>query len=187
MGDPTATGSANVVAVHSSGLHSFSKYTEPAIRLVAGWGVKGDAHAGTTVKHRSRVARNPAAPNLRQVHLIHAELFDELIELGFAVWPGDLGENITVRGLDLLGLVRGTRLRVGAESVIEVTGLRNPCSQIDRFQSGLLAATLGRDDAGRLVRKAGVMGIVLAGGEVRAGDAIGVELPEGPRRALEPV
>ncbi|MEJ7686098.1 MAG: MOSC domain-containing protein [Variovorax sp.] len=169
-------------------MHSFSKFAEPAIRLVAGLGVQGDAHAGTTVKHRSRVARDPSAPNLRQAHLLHVELFEELMNAGFTVWPGDLGENITTEGLDLLGLARGTRLHLGADAVIEVTGLRNPCSQLDRFQPGLMAATLERDAQGKLVRKAGVMGIVLTGGEVRAGDRIHVEAPaSGEFLPLEPV
>ncbi|MGJ7579143.1 MOSC domain-containing protein [Variovorax sp. RHLX14] len=178
---------AQVVAVHLSGLHSFSKFTEPAIRLLAGIGVEGDAHAGTTVKHRSRVARDPSAPNLRQVHLLHSELFDELMAADFAVWPGDMGENITTRGVDLLALPAGTRLHIGDGPVVELTGLRNPCSQIDKFQKGLLAATLDRDPDGGLVRKAGVMAIVLEAGDVRAGDAIRIELPEGEIRKLEPV
>lgn len=177
----------SVRAVHVSTLHSFSKFTEPAIRLVAGLGVEGDAHSGTTVQHRSRVARNPSAPNLRQVHLIHAELFDELMAAGFAVWPGELGENVTTQGIDLLGLPTGTQLHLGDDAVVELTGLRNPCSQIDRFQSGLMAATLARDADGRLVRKAGVMAIVRQGGAVRAGDAIGIERPTGTAKPLEPV
>ncbi|AMM26889.1 MOSC domain-containing protein [Variovorax sp. PAMC 28711] len=168
-------------------MHSFSKYAEPSIRLIEGLGVEGDAHAGQTVQHRSRVARNPAAPNLRQVHLLHAELFDELVEAGFAVFPGDLGENITTRGIDLLGLPTGTRLTFGATAVVELTGLRNPCSQIDRFQRGLMAATLAQDADGKLVRKAGVMSVVLVGGDVMAGDPIGIELPAGTSRRLEPV
>ena len=176
-----------VSAVHASGLHSFSKFTEPVIRLIAGLGVEGDAHAGATIKHRSRVARDPRAPNLRQVHLIHAELFDELMADGFAVWPGDLGENLTTRGLNLLGLPTGTRLHLGDMAVIELTGLRNPCSQLDRFQAGLMAATLARDAQGGLVRKAGVMAVVHQGGEVRAGDGIRVVLPAGEPQRLAPV
>jgi len=163
-----------VVAVHRSSSHGFSKYAEDSITLVEGLGVAGDAHSGKTVKHRSRVARDPSQPNLRQVHLLHAELFDELMAAGFAVWPGDLGENITTRGIDLLGLSTGTRLQMG-NAIVEVTGLRNPCSQIDRFQQGLMAAVLDRDDKGRLVRKAGVMGVVVAGGEVRKGDPIRIQ------------
>ncbi|MGI4777091.1 MAG: MOSC domain-containing protein [Janthinobacterium lividum] len=178
---------AQVVAVHLGGMHGFSKFAEPAIRLLAGIGVEGDAHAGVTVQHRSRIARDPSAPNLRQVHLLHAELFDELMAADFAVWPGDLGENITTRGIDLLGLTTGTRLHVGDGAVVELTGLRNPCSQIDKFQRGLLAATLGRDAGGGLVRKAGVMAVVLKAGDVRAGDSIRLELPEGELRKLEPV
>lgn len=180
---------ARVAAVHASGLHSFSKFAEPSIHLTAGLGVDGDAHAGTTVKHRSRVARDASAPNLRQVHLLHAELFDELMEAGFAVWAGDLGENITTRGIDLLGLPTGTRLHLGRAggAVVELTGLRNPCSQLDKFQRGLMAATLARDAQGGLVRKAGVMSIVLAGGEVREGDPIRIELPPGEPRPLQPV
>jgi len=176
-----------VSAVHASSLHSFSKFTEPRVRLIAGLGVEGDAHAGTTVKHRSRVARSPGAPNLRQVHLIHAELFDELMAAGFAVWPGDLGENLTTRGIDLLGLPTGTQLHVGATAVLSLTGLRNPCSQLDRFQRGLMAATLARDAQGALVRKAGVMAVVHEGGDVRAGDGIRIVLPAGAPRPLEPV
>lgn len=176
-----------VLAVHASDLHHFSKFAEASIRLIAGLGVEGDAHAGHTVQHRSRVARDPQAPNLRQVHLLHAELFDELVDGGFAVFPGDLGENITTRGLDLLALPTGTRLHLGAAAVVELTGLRNPCSQLDRFQKGLMAATLARNADGSLVRKAGVMSIVVAGGEVCAGDAIRLELPAGEPRRLEPV
>jgi MOSC domain-containing protein YiiM len=178
---------ARVVAVHRSSSHSFSKFPEDSIVLVEGIGIEGDAHAGTTVKHRSRVARDPSQPNLRQVHLIHAELFDELVERGHAVFPGDMGENITTRGVDLLSLPTGTRLRLGIAACVEITGLRNPCSQIDRFQPGLTAAVLGRDAHGALVRKAGIMGVVLAGGEVRPGDRIQVELPPGAPIPLAPV
>ena len=149
--------------------------------------MQGDAHAGATVKHRSRVRRDPTQPNLRQVHLIHAELHDELAARGFDVGPGQMGENVTTQGVDLLSLPAGTRLRLGGEAVVEVTGLRNPCTQLDGIQPGLMEATLERTDDGELVRKAGVMAVVLAGGEVRTGDAIDVELPDGPRRPLEPV
>lgn len=142
---------------------------------------------GETVKHRSRVARDPSAPNLRQVHLIHAELLDELRTAGFAVAAGQMGENVTTRGVDLLGLPTGTRLHLAGTAVVEVTGLRTPCAQLDRIQPGLMAATLDRDENGNLVRKAGVMGIVLAGGEVRPGGPVRVELPPAPYRALEPV
>ena len=179
--------SASVVAVHRSSSHSFSKFAEEAVTLVPGLGVQGDAHAGATVQHRSRVARDASQPNLRQVHLLHAELFDELMEAGFPVWPGELGENLTTRGVDLLGLSTGTRLHLGESAVIEVTGLRNPCSQIDKFQRGLTAAVLDRDAAGNLVRKAGVMAVVLHAGEVRPGDAIRIEPPAGTLRRLEPV
>jgi hypothetical protein len=175
-----------VEAVSRSPRHSFSKRAELWIRLVAGHGVEGDAHSGATVKHRSRVARDPLQPNLRQVHLMHAELFDELRTQGFNVGAGELGENITTRGIDLLSLPRGTRLKIGRDAVVELTGLRNPCVQIDRFQSGLLAAVVGRDEAGRITRKTGVMGIVLAGGDVQVGDAISMELPA-KRQAMDVV
>ncbi|HEY7043747.1 MAG TPA: MOSC domain-containing protein [Nocardioidaceae bacterium] len=176
-----------VVGVQASSAHSFSKAQRPVIRLVVGVGVEGDAHAGRTVQHRSRVRRDPTQPNLRQVHLVHAELQDELEQQGFRVTPGDIGENITTRGLDILGLPRGSRLRLGSEAVVEITGLRNPCRQLDDFQPGLMQASLARNAAGGLVRKAGVMGIVVAGGDVRAGDVIGVELPVPPHQALQPV
>lgn len=175
------------MAVARSGGHTMSKPVLEVITLVAGLGVEGDAHAGATVKHRSRVARDPSQPNLRQVHLIHEELHDELRVAGFGVAPGVMGENVTTRGVDLLGLPRGTLLHLGAGAVVEVTGLRNPCAQLDGLEAGLMAASLERDADGELVRKAGVMGIVLAGGEVRAGDAIRVELPAEPHERLEPV
>lgn len=178
---------AVVTAVGFSPTHSFSKPVFDAIRLLAGLGVEGDAHLGVTVKHRSRVRVDPTQPNLRQVHLIQGELHDELAAAGFTVVPGDLGENVTTRGIDLLGLPTGAKLRLGAEAVVEITGLRNPCSQIDGFRQGLLKLVMGRDEAGNLVRKAGVMGIVLAGGTVRPGDPIGIELPPEPHRPLERV
>src|SRR4051794_8251426 len=167
--------------------HHFSKTPSLVIRLVAGHGVAGDAHMGETVKHRSRIRKDPSQPNLRQVHLIHAELFDELRAKGFAVQPGDLGENVTTIGIDVLALPAGARLHLGATAVVEVTGLRNPCVQIDRFQKGLMAATLDRDVDGNLIRKAGIMSIVLADGDVRPGDAVRVELPPTPYQALQPV
>jgi len=176
-----------VIAVSRSAGHDFSKPNEGSIHLLKGLGVEGDAHLGVTVQHRSRVAKDPTVPNLRQVHLIHAELIDELEAAGFRVWPGAMGENVTTRGVDLLGLPTGTKLRLGAKAVIEVTGLRNPCRQLNDFQPGLMNATLDRDADGNLVRKAGIMAVVLAGGEVKPGDAIAVELPPGPPRKLEPV
>lgn len=176
-----------VTAVSCSATHTLSKDNQPAIRLLAGLGVEGDAHAGTTVKHRSRVARDPRQPNLRQVHLIHAELHEELRVSGFNVAAGQMGENITTQGIDLLGLPAGARLWLGAEALVEVTGLRNPCAQLDRLQPGLLAAVLDRDERGNLIRKAGVMGIVLTSGEVRPGDPIRVELPPAPHHSLAPI
>jgi MOSC domain-containing protein YiiM len=176
-----------VTAVSRSATHTLTKPTDDSIRLLSGLGVEGDAHQGTTVKHRSRVARDPSQPNLRQVHLIHAELHDELEAAGFALVAGQMGENVTTRGVDLLGLPAGTRLRLGDTAVVEVTGLRNPCAQLNQIAPGLMAATLGRDERGNLIRKAGVMSIVLTGGEVRPGDPICVELPPEPHRALGPV
>lgn len=176
-----------VASVSVSSGHTFSKPPCSEIRLIAGLGVEGDAHLGTLVKHRSRVAKDPSQPNLRQAHIIHAELFDELADRGFTVRPGDLGENITSRGVDLLGLPRGALLHVGAEAVIEITGLRNPCKQINAFQAGLMQAVIERAADGGLVRKSGVMGVVRVGGLVRPDDVIRVELPAGPHIPLEPV
>ncbi|NMP22698.1 MOSC domain-containing protein [Sulfobacillus harzensis] len=176
-----------VQSVSRSATHSFTKETLPAITLLAGLGVEGDAHMGTTVKHRSRVAKDPNQPNLRQVHLIHAELFDELQEAGFHVQPGQMGENITIRGIDLLGLPTGTRLQIGERAVIQLTGLRNPCAQINEFQAGLLSAVLDRDEHDNVIRKAGVMAIVLTGGRVCVGDSVHIKLPEEPHRRLQPV
>jgi MOSC domain-containing protein YiiM len=178
---------ATVTAVSASSEHSFSKPNRESITLLAGLGVAGDAHAGVTVKHRSRVAQDPNQPNLRQVHLIHQELFAEVGERGFAVVAGDLGENITTKGIELLLLPVGTLLRIGSAAVVEVTGLRNPCLQIDHFQDGLLKWLAGRDEAGRIIRKAGIMGIVLRGGQVRPGDVIRAELPPEPHRPLDRV
>lgn len=176
-----------VIAVARDADHRFSKEVVEAITILEGLGVEGDAHAGTTVKHRSRVRADPTAPNRRQVHLIHAELFGEVAGKGFTVSPGDLGENITTTGIDLLGLPRGTVLAIGEAVRLEVTGLRNPCSQIEAFQPGLLSAVLDKHSDGTLVRKSGVMSIVLAGGTVRAGDAIRVHLPALPHLPLERV
>lgn len=176
-----------VVAVCLSGDHAFSKIPQNYITLLAGVGVAGDAHAGMTIKHRSRVARDPTQPNLRQVHLIHAELHDQLVSSGFVLAPGDMGENILTRGIDLLGLGTGTKLRIGAEAVIRITGLRNPCQQLNEFQTGLMQAVLGHDGDGNLVRKAGVMAVVLSGGIIAPGDAIQTEPADGPHQPLLPV
>jgi MOSC domain-containing protein YiiM len=178
---------ASVIAVSRSGVHSFSKVARDVVDLVAGLGVEGDAHAGSTVQHRSRVAADPSQPNLRQVHLIHVELFQELRGKGFEISPGQLGENVATCGVDLLGLPRGARLHLGRQAVVEVSGLRNPCRQLDGFRSGLMRAVLDRDENGGLVRKAGVMGVVLTGGAVRPGDGIRVELPGPPHVRLAPV
>lgn len=161
-----------IVALARDEAHNFSKATAERLRLVAGLGVEGDAHAGITVKHRSRVAKDPDQPNLRQVRLIHAELFDELAGKGFAVVPGLLGENVTTQGIDLLGLSVGTRLRLGADAVIEVTGLRNPCHQINGIAPGLMDAVLDRADDGSLIRKCGIMAVVVAGGMIAVTDRI---------------
>jgi MOSC domain len=180
-------GEAVVTAVSRSSTHSPDKTNQQCIRLLTGMGVEGDVHAGRTVRHRSRRARNAELPNLRQVHLIHSELHDELRADGFTVTAGQMGENVTTRGVDLLALPVGARLRLGGEAVVEITGLRNPCKQLDGVQSGLMAATLDRDGDGTLIRKAGVMGVVAAGGDVHPGDPIRVELPPAPHAPLEPV
>jgi MOSC domain-containing protein YiiM len=179
--------SGTVEAVSVSPEHTMSKPNRLSIRLLAGLGVEGDAHMGETVKHQSRVARDPTQPNLRQVHLIHAELHDELRARGFDLTAGQMGENVTTRGVDLLGLPTGAKLHIGSDAVVEITGLRNPCAQLDRIQVGLMKAVLDRDDDGDLIRKAGVMGIVLSGGDVRSGEAIRVEMPAEPRAPLQPV
>ena len=176
-----------IIAVSRSNSHSFSKQNQSSIRLVEGLGVEADAHQGATVKHLSRVARDPTQPNLRQVHLIHAELHEELAAAGFDVHPGELGENVTTRGIALLELPAGTRLRLGAAAIVEITGLRNPCVQIDRFRPGLLGEVIGRDNSGAVWRKTGIMSVVVSGGEVRPGDGIEVELPAEPHRPLEVV
>ena len=176
-----------VTAVSRSATHTLIKLNADSIRLLAGLGIEDDAHSGSTVKHRSRLARFADAPNLRQVHLIHAELHDELGKKGITVSAGQMGENITTRGVDLLGLPAGARLHLGEMAVVEVTGLRNPCAQLNRIQPGLMGATLDRDEHGNLIRKAGIMGIVVAGGQVRPGDAIRIELPAEPHQPLAPV
>ena len=179
--------SATVTAVSRNAEYSFTKPNHDSITLLAGLGVEGDSHLGKTVRHQARVRKDPSVPNLRQVHLLHAELFDELRPQGFDLTPGLIGENVTTSGIDLLALPTGAKLHLGAEAVIEVTGLRNPCHQLDRLMPGLMKATLPRDADGKLVRKAGVMSVVLAGGTVRPGDAIRVELPPEPHEKLAPV
>jgi MOSC domain-containing protein YiiM len=176
-----------VEAVSTGAVHGIGKENGGAIRLVAGLGVEGDVHAGETVKHRSRVRKDPTQPNLRQVHLIHTELHEELADQGFDVRPGEMGENVTTSGVELLALPTGARLRLGGDAVVEVTGLRNPCSQLDEIAPGLMKAVLDRDADGELVRKSGVMGVVLEDGEVRPGDSIEVELPAEPHVPLSPV
>ncbi len=177
----------SVAAVSLRSGHHFSKTPSLSIRLLRGLGVAGDGHLGETVQHRSRVRKDPTQPNLRQVHLIHAELFDGLRAKGYVVKPGDIGENITTSGIDLLALPTGTLLYLGASAIVEITGLRNPCIQLDNFQKGLMAATLDRDADGNLIRKAGIMSIVIAEGDVRPGDPIRVEWPARPHRPLQPV
>jgi MOSC domain-containing protein YiiM len=176
-----------VTAVSRSETHNVTKRNEDCVRLLTGLGVEGDAHMGETVKHRSRVARDASKPNLRQVHLIHSELHDELRAGGFEVSAGQMGENVTTRGVDLLALPAGARLHLGDAAVVEVMGLRNPCKQLDGIQQGLMAAALERDSDGAVIRKAGVMGVVRADGEIRSGDPIRVELPAEPHQPLEPV
>lgn len=177
----------SVVAVHRSRDHSFSKARTDVVTLVAGMGVEGDAHYGARVKHRGRVKTDPEQPNLRQVHLMHRELFDDLALVGFLVGPGDLGENITTEGIDLLELPVGAALRLGSEALIVITGLRNPCKQIDDFQLGLMTEVVDKTDSGELVRKAGVMAVVVQSGDVRSSDQIHVSFPPPPLRALHPV
>ena len=176
-----------MLAVSRDDRHRFSKPVVDEIVLVEGWGIEGDAHAGTTVQHRSRVARDPSQPNLRQVHLIHAELFDEVAAAGFEVGPGQMGENVTTRGVDLLGLPTDTLLHLGDDACVRVTGLRNPCQQVNGFEPGLLRQVLGRAEDGTVERKGGVMAVVVTGGTVRPGDAVRVELPDGDREPLRPV
>ncbi len=178
---------AKVIAVSLSTTHSFSKANQENIKLLAGLGVERDSHAGKTVKHRSRVTKDASQPNLRQVHLIHAELHDELKAKGFNIFPGQMGENITTEGIDLLGLPTNTKLYIGEKAVIQVTGLRNPCAQLNSFKTGLMAAVLDKDRQGNIIRKAGIMGIVLADGVVSAGDSIRIQLPPKPFRSLEKV
>lgn len=178
---------AIVIAVGRNAPHSPDEPNRVSIRLLGGKGVEGDAHLGKTAKHRSRVTQDPTRPNLRQVHLIHAELHDELQDAGFAVSAGQMGENITTRGVRLLELPTGTRLLIGARAVVKLTGLRNPCAQLDRLQPGLLQAVLAHNEHGNLVRKAGVMAVVDAGGVVRPGDEVRVVLPPEPHRPLDRV
>ena len=176
-----------VTAVSRSEEYTFTKPVRESITLLAGLGVEGDVHQGVTVKHRSRVAQDPTQPNLRQVHLMHEELFGELRGKGYEIEPGAIGENVTTRGIDLLGLPTGTLLHLGQEAVVEVTGLRNPCVQIDRFSTGMLKEVVGKGPDGELIRRAGIMSVVRVGGVVRPGDEIRVELPAEPHRPLEKV
>lgn len=179
--------SGTVISVSRSARHGFSKAPQASIQLVAGLGVEGDAHAGVAVKHRSRVALDPTQPNLRQVHLIPEELLANLALAGFVLEPGDLGENVLTSGMDLQGLPRGTVLEIGPTAKVELTGLRNPCHQIEAFRVGLLSQVLGRGEDGMLQRRAGVMGIVVQSGTIRISDTVTVVLPALPHVALERV
>jgi len=176
-----------VVSVNADATHRFSKLPQSAIRLIAGLGVEGDAHSGVTVQHLSRVAQDPTLPNLRQVHLLQEELFNEVASCGHSVSPGQMGENVTTRGVDLLSLPVGTLVALGKDAVVEITGLRNPCAQIEAFQPGLLKAVCGKDENGALIRKSGIMGIVRASGKVQSGDRIVITLPPEPHKRLERV
>jgi MOSC domain-containing protein YiiM len=178
---------ARVASVSADRRHRFSKAPLESVRLVEGLGVEGDAHFGANVQHRSHARYRPDEPNLRQVHLLQAELLADLVRRGYRVAPGAVGENITTSGLDLLALPTGALLRLGRDAVVELTGLRNPCVQLDRFQDGLMAAVLDREPDGTLIRRAGVMGVVAASGVVRPGDRITIELPDGPGAPLRPV
>ena len=175
---------ARVVSVSLSGQHTFSKDVVESIQLLAGLGVEGDAHCGVLVKHRYRVKQNPTQPNLCQIHLLQAELFKQLRGNGFDISPGEMGENITTSDIDLLALPAGSLLTIGESAVVEVTGLRSPCVQMNHFRKGLMAAVIERKAAGKVLNKAGIMAVVIAGGIVRAGDPIGVRLPGKPWREL---
>ena len=181
------TSAGQVLSVSRDDAHRFSKPVRDSITLIAGLGVEADAHAGATVQHLSRIKRDPTTPNLRQVHLIHSELFAQMAERGHDVQPGAMGENITTAGVDLLALPRGARLQLGDDAVVEITGLRNPCAQINGISDGLMKELVYVDDAGATVRLAGVMSIVVTGGVVRPGDGIRVVLPEGAHEALQAV
>ncbi len=176
---------ARVLSVSLNQEHNFSKKREGRIMLVKGLGVEGDAHFGATVQHRSRVARNPEQPNFRQVHLLQSEILEELKTKGYTINPGEMGENITTRGIDLLSLPTNAELRIGKEAVVQVKGLRNPCSQIDDFKNGLMRQFVRKDDSGNPVYLAGVMGVVLTGGEVKPGDSIVVSMPGKPHLKLD--
>jgi MOSC domain-containing protein YiiM len=178
---------SRVVAVAAAPGHQLSKRIVPEIRLVEGLGIQGDAHLGQTTQHQTQVRSDPTRPNLRQVHLMHAELFPELAAKGYEIGPAMLGENITTEGVDVLSLPRGTLLRIGRDAVVQLTGLRNPCRQLDAFRPGLAQAMFGKDENGELVRKAGVMSIVVSGGAIRAGDVIIVDVPAGRRERMLPV
>jgi len=183
---PVINSIGTVLEVSCSAKHEFSKQRTSAIRIAAGHGVVGDAHAGELIQHRSRMEIDPDQPNLRQVHLMPVELLEELDRKGFEVDPGDLGENITTRGIDLVSLGRDTILRIGGETVLCVTGLRNPCVQIEKFAPGLLNELAVKSD-GKVRRKAGIMCVALSGGTVRPGDEVSVYHPEGPYIPLERV
>lgn len=176
-----------VVSLSRSAAHTFTKAPCTMLRLITGLGVAGDAHAGSTVKHRSRVARDPTQPNLRQVHVIPSELLVELSRQGFDIRPGDIGENVLTAGIDLFALPRGTLLRLGADAEIEITGLRNPCHQLDGFRAGLMQALLPRDENGKVTLRGGIMAVVVRGGTVHIDDAVAVTLPTPPHQALQRV
>jgi MOSC domain-containing protein YiiM len=174
---------SSVVAVHRKEEYGVFKEIQESVHLVKGFGVQGDAHMGTLVQHRYNKKQNPNQPNLRQVHLIQAELFDDLKELGLIVKPGEMGENITTRNIDIINLPLDTKLHLGDSAILQLTGLREPCGQLNTVQKGLKNAVL--DESGK--SRVGVMSVVLRGGAVKADDLIRVELPSEPHQDLQPV
>jgi len=176
---------ASVLAVARDAGHNFSKPVCDSINVVTGLGVEGDAHYGKLIQHLYRIKKEPNDPNLRQIHLIHRELHEELRAKGFDIAPGDMGENVTTQGIDLLGLPRGTVLKFGEEAAVEITGLRNPCYQLNDFREGLMKACLDKAEDGSVIFKSGIMGIILKDGTIKTGDQIRVELPDGPHTPLD--
>jgi len=176
----------HVMSVNQAARHDVRKTPVAALHLRSGLGADGDAHYGATVQHRYDRRRDPSRLNLRQVHLIGAELLEELGRAGYRIAPGDLGENITTADIDLASLPAATRLHIGSSAVLELTGLREPCVLLDRIAPGLRLAACG-ERSGETILRHGAMAIVVAGGEVRAGDAIEISLPPSPHRPMRVV
>ncbi|SRR6266446_5986019 len=167
--------SGRVIAVCCNPEPDLPKPVVDAVHLIENWGVEGDYHAGSLVRHRYLAKKDPTRPNMRQVLLMDAAVFAELAQNDIHIGPGMMGENITIEGMAMMQLAVGTRLAIGS-AIVEVTERRSPCYQLNGIDPRLLKAVARKQD-GQAIFKAGIMAQILQGGWVRAGDLVKVLSP----------